>query len=280
MWALRAGWLTVPLTVGPLIADGLDGADPTSRSWASVWLWALWGVGLCATLILRPVALTVVRAGGSGLVAAAFLSLATADGSWGPSAVLSLVVAMVGALPAVGGAFVDGASYGDERRFLLRWPPVALVLGLVLDGSAAAALIGGPLLLAHGRTGPGVVVCLAAAVLVPIDLRAEHQMHRRWLVLVPAGLVVHDHLALAEPTLFQKSGLSRVGPAPADTAALDLTQGAHGLAVEIGCALPHDVYPTVRGGAVEATPVDALLVSPIRPDVVLAEAQRRGLPAG
>ena len=71
-------------------------------------------------------------------------------------------------------------------------------------------------------------------------LRSLHQLNRRWVVLVPAGLVLHDHLALNEPTLFQKSEIDLIGPASIDTDATDFTQGAYGLALEVRCESPHD----------------------------------------
>jgi hypothetical protein len=99
---------------------------------------------------------------------------------------------------------------------------------------------------------------------------------------VPAGFVLHDYLALAEPTLLQRAGLLWIRAAPVDTNALDLTQQARGLALEVMCREPHDVLPASRrstgGRAVEVRSIDAFLCSPLRPDVVLAAAAQRLLP--
>jgi len=113
-----------------------------------------------------------------------------------------------------------------------------------------------------------------------VAYRALHQLGRRWVVLVPAGFVLHDHLALAEPTLVQRSGMVSVGPARSDTDALDLSQGAPGLAIELRCTGPHDLLPATRRGVTEAIAVDAFLCTPARPDALLAEAARRNLPVG
>ena len=43
-----------------------------------------------------------------------------------------------------------------------------------------------------------------AAGLVFVVGRALHQLTQRWLVFVPAGLVVHDHLSVGDPVLFTK----------------------------------------------------------------------------
>ena len=111
---------------------------------------------------------------------------------------------------------------------------------------------------------------------------ALHRLSRRWLVLVPAGLVVHDHLALADPVLLRRVDLRRVlGPAEAGTAALDLTLGAGGLAVESGFAAADSScrWPrTGRSRTVVATTGAAALVAPVRPGAFLRAAVDRRLP--
>ncbi len=287
-WVLRAAWLFLPVAVGPALADVLHGCVDTFRTTASVGLWALWAVGLLATLVPHPVSLTAVRIGGPAVVAAAaWAAFATGATTAVLVALPIAAVAAAGSLSApVGDRFVDGASYGDERRFLLRAPgPVVLLLGPLAWAVVLAGATSGPLLLARGLWPAGAV---ATAVGLPLALgavRALHQLSRRWVVMVPAGLVVHDHLALAEPTLFQRSGLSSVGPAPADTRSLDLTQGARGLALEVRCNEPHDVVPAPAGirrrrVVGEAVAVDAFILTPVRPDALLAEAARRGIPIG
>ena len=48
-------------------------------------------------------------------------------------------------------------------------------------------------------------------------------------MFVPAGVVVHDPLTLADPVLFQRPAVARLGPADRDTIGprLDLTAGGH-----------------------------------------------------
>src|SRR5204862_1550127 len=66
-----------------------------------------------------------------------------------------------------------------------------------------------------------------------VAIRALHGLSRRWGVFVPAGLVLHDPLAVADPVLFQRRLIETLRPAPADTDSLDLTQRAAGLALEL-----------------------------------------------
>ncbi len=282
-WVLRTAWLVLPLTLGPALADSLDARATGLRATASVGLWVLWSVGLLATLIPHPVTLTIVRIGGPATMAAAAWAAVTTDEPVGAViAVAAGLVVGVGALSApVGDLFVDGASYGDERRFLLRGPgPVVLVLGPLTWVAIMLGTITGPLLLADSRWIPGALACVIGFPVAALGIRATNQLTRRWVVLVPAGLVLHDHLALAEPTLLARSSISSVGPARADTEALDLSQAAHGMALEVRCTEPHEMLPATRNTVAEVQSVPAFLFTPARPDALLAEAARRRLTVG
>ena len=75
--------------------------------------------------------------------------------------------------------------------------------------------------------------------------------------------------------------LDRFDPAQVlDARALDLTQRAFGLALELELAEPAVVTPRRAGRALDVVSVDRLLVTPTRPGAVLAEAQRRRIPIG
>ena len=63
--------------------------------------------------------------------------------------------------------------------------------------------------------------------------RRWHKLSRRWFVLVPTGVVVHDHLVLAETLMMRRNEVVGLRLAPADTEALDLTGPAAGHAVEV-----------------------------------------------
>jgi hypothetical protein len=135
------------------------------------------------------------------------------------------------------------------------------------------------LLLAARQWILGAVVAVVAVGVVFVLARALHGLSRRWVVFVPAGVVLHDPLALADPVLFSRPMVTRFGPAPADTAALDLTQRSPGLALEIALAEPAQLVLTKPGSRVGPTvTTDRLLFTPSRPGRVVAEAGGRRLP--
>ncbi|HET6953334.1 MAG TPA: hypothetical protein VFI47_23335, partial [Acidimicrobiales bacterium] len=127
------------------------------------------------------------------------------------------------------------------------------------------------------RQWPAGVAALAAGVpAVVFGMRSLHTLARRWIVFVPAGMVLHDPLALAEPILLPRAQVRSLDPAVAGTEALDLTAGAAGLALEVTTVEPVSLLPVApRGRPSELTGVRALLFTPVRPGRLLAEARRR-----
>jgi len=115
-----------------------------------------------------------------------------------------------------------------------------------------------------------------------VAARALHGLSRRWVVLVPAGLVLHDHHALVEPVLVPRAMVRRLGPASLDDAddALDLTQRAFGLALVLELDEPVVVSPRRPDKIVQVASVDRLLFTPTRPGALLGEAGRRRIPVG
>jgi len=279
VWALRAVWLVQPVTLGPALADGFHDLD--GHTFLSVSAWVLWGLGLLATLVPRPLTLTTIRIGGPAAAALSVWTATTVDDTALVAVALggAFVLGVLSHWPAVADTYVDGASYGDEKRFLLRAPgPVVLALGPLAWALTVAGVVVGPLLLASGDSAVGSAACVAGLPIAAASARALHHLHRRWIVLVPAGFVLHDHLALADPTLLPRDALTSVGPASADTDAHDLTQAARGMALEVRCREPHDLRPASRDGSAEVVVTEAILCAPARPDAVLAEAKRRRLP--
>ena len=279
VWALRAVWLVQPVTLGPALADGFHDLD--GHTFLSVSAWVLWGLGLLATLVPRPLTLTTIRIGGPAAAALSVWTATTVDDTALVAVALggAFVLGVLSHWPAVADTCVDGSSYGDEKRFLLRAPgPVVLALGPLAWALTVAGVVVGPLLLASGDSAVGSAACVAGLPIAAASARALHHLHRRWIVLVPAGFVLHDHLALADPTLLPRDALASVGPASADTDAHDLTQAARGMALEVRCREPHDLRPASRDGSAEVVVTEAFLCAPARPDAVLAEAKRRRLP--
>jgi hypothetical protein len=241
-----------------------------------------WGAGVVAVLVPRSLGLTALRVL-APLALAAAAAAAVATGEVGVAEVVALAAgALVTSLAlfvaSVADAFVDGSSYGPERRFALR-VPVGLLAGPVELAWVAVAVpaVAGPLLLASRAWVPGALVLAVGVGAGRPALVALHQLARRWLVFVPAGVVVHDPLALADPVLFPRRLVRALRPAEVgdDAGAVDLSRGAPGLALAIELAEPATVG-LVRGrGATETVETSRLLFTPGRPGALLTEARAR-----
>ena len=278
-------WAVQPFTAGELLGAALDGADDPFRTTVSIGAWAAWGLVLIAIAVPRPVTLTISRLGAAGGTAAA--TWAAFDVAGDPAADRAIIIVGVVAaavatfcihLPGIGDRFVDGISYGDERRFLLRAPgPVLLFLigpatAIVLAGVAA-----GPLLLADERWGAGAILTIVGWLVAWLPLNALHRLTARFVVFVPNGLVVHDRGVIREPVLFVKREIAGLAPAPSDTVATDFTSQALGLALELRLASPVEL-PVVTGRTTtEEQTVRSLLLAPTRPGAVMHTAVERGI---
>ncbi len=276
-WLLRALWVVLPFTVGPVLGDALDAASRPVQVVAATGLWAAWGAGAVASAVALPLALTALRVLAPAVVACAVA--AALGGHASPLAIGWAAVVLGWAYsPLIGARWVNGPAYPNERRFLLRAPGTLLCGPLaVVWAAAVAGVAAGPLLLAARVWVGGVIACVIGLPLAAVLLRGVHDLSRRWLVFVPAGIVLHDPLTVVDPVLFRRQTVTRLGPAPAG--ALDLTQKAPGLALEITLDDETElalVRPGRRlGESVKAT---RMLVTPTRPGAVLDEARRRRLP--
>lgn len=280
-WLARIGWAALPLTVGPALADALRPASVDVRVVASTIAWAAWVVGLVATLVPRTTSLTVVRIGAPAALAAALWGAlgASVDASDVVALTWSTLTVAVALTPTTADAFVDGSSYGPERRMALRTPGPLLFGPVVLAWAVVAAgVASGPLLLAAHQWVAGLLALLAGGPAALVAARALHGLSRRWVVFVPAGVVIHDPLALTEPVLFLRDRVRRIGPAERGTDSLDLTARAVGLALALD--LTETTTVGLRRGRRPAELVGAngILFTPGRPGSLLAEARRRRLP--
>lgn len=279
VWGVRIGWLGLVFSCGPALGAALHGSDGLIPSVGAMVLWAGWALGLVATLLPSPLSLTLLRAGApfAVLAVAAAAAGAGVDAPVGLAWAIGLTALVM--TPAVARYHVNGPAYPNERRHPLR-PPGAILLGpLYLAWIVAVPLPAlGALLLAGGEVA-GAPVLLAGVAGAIFGGRALLRLAKRWLVFVPAGVVLHDHLALADPVLFPQQQIGRIGPEREVTAAWDLTLGAAGLALEIGLNEETNLGKSRRGrGLGEVVKADAVLISPSRPGAVIAEAEDRGLP--
>ncbi|MDO8363753.1 MAG: hypothetical protein Q7V88_12710, partial [Actinomycetota bacterium] len=128
----------------------------------------------------------------------------------------------------------------------------------------------------------GAVLVVLGAGLGWLLLRSSHRLSRRWLVLVPAGVVLHDHLVLSETLMVQRVNLSLARLALDDTEAADLTGPAAGHALEVSV---HEMVLAVLASTAsepkgKALHMQSFLVAPSRPGRALAAAAHRKLPVG
>lgn len=283
-WLVRLTWVVLPFTMGPVLADALDERSGAVRTTASVGLWLVWAIVLLATLVPRDLGLTALRVAAPAGLVASVLAVAAAE-SLRPAAALAVSTALVSTsvalLPEVGWLFVNGSAYGDERRHLLRVPG-ALLLGPVPMAWAAlvTGLVTGPLLLASERWIVGAAASVVGFAVVAVVARALHSLTGRWAVLVPAGMVLKDHLAIVDPVLFRRTDIEVLRPAPADTDALDLTGKAPGLALELRLLDKVALVKVVHGTNGQQGRTARLLFTPTRPGAVLADARARRIPVG
>jgi hypothetical protein len=283
LWGARLAWLAVAVIGGQAISDAVADRSDAVQVVAVVGAWIGWAVGAAALAVKSVVSLTVLRAVVPGaLVVTVALVLFGA----GPDDALllglpALVTALLVASAEVGRPYLQASAYGDERRFGLR-PPLGYLAATVVTWLVwITAVIAAPLALAAKAwvvALPALLVAVLGGLALP---RRWHQLSRRWLVFVPAGLVLHDPVVLDETLMLPRR---RIVAVTADElgvgtsqAAVDLTGPTPGLAVEIVLAAATTATfarrPRQPRGRQVAVP--ALLVSPTRPGAVLAEASRR-----
>lgn len=282
VWSGRVVWLLVGICGWLALGEALDGRSTTAALVVSVIAWLVFGVTLAALVVPSTVSLTVVRVASPLAVVGAVVALTAGTGP--VRGALFLGVALLAALVVAGGdtgeAFAQASAYGDEQRFPLR-PPVGLLVPVAVTWLAwAAAATAGTVLLAASRWWfGGILIVVAVAAAWPLG-RRYHRLSRRWLVVVPAGVVVHDHVVLAETLLVQRGALAVIGLALAGTESADLTGPASGHAVEVS------VRDTIKV-ALSASPAHpdgrgiharSFLIAPSRPGRALAAANARGLP--
>lgn len=279
-WPARIAWAALPLTVGPVLGAALDDRSLAVARTASSVAWLAWVGGLLAVVVPRTVSLTALRVLGPLVLPVAIWAGLQGDAGVGAVVAAGWAALLLVALlwPEVAESFADGSSYGDERRMLLR-TPTPLLLGPVPLAwlAAVAGPVAGPLLLAARQWVLGGLVLAVGLPVAAAAVRALHGLARRWVVFVPAGLVLHDLQALGDPVLFPRSAVAALGPAVDEDGAevLDLTLGTVGLALQLDVREPIQVGPRRGRQALELVSASHLRFAPARPGALLGEAQRR-----
>jgi len=242
--------------------------------------WVLWAALAVALAVPHAITLTTIRLGVPGAVVVA--AWASWHSNSSASSIAGLVIAVVAGGLALSGfvadEYVDGSSYGDERRFALRVPgplmlgPIPLAWAAVVTGITI-----GPLWLACECWIRGIIGTAVGFTLAALAWRAVHTLSKRFVVFVPAGMTLVDPSTLIDAILMPSRSVMTIGPAPADGNFLDLSQHALGLALEVTLNEPFGM--TLRRGRNESEEVEAsrIVFTPARPAAVLAEAARRRL---
>tara|TARA_S200000501_G_scaffold375226_1_gene426710 strand:- start:10726 stop:11607 length:882 start_codon:yes stop_codon:yes gene_type:complete len=280
-----AVWVTMPFSMGFAIDTALQQDTMQRQIGASVCFWVGWGLVLGSCIIRRPWGLTVMRVLTPATLPALLAAHLYSNIS---TAILALalthatVASFLALLPETGNVMVDGLSYGDEKRFLLRVPS-AIVIGplILLWAVVVFGLIAGPIAVASDNWILGMVFIGIGWPISAFGFRAIHQLARRWIVFVPNGFVIHDYLATREPFLLRRQDIISLGPAPADTETdseevIDVTQFALGPVLQVALHGEVEVVPRSRGVS-EVKLAKRILFSPTRPGAVLKEAYLRRL---
>jgi hypothetical protein len=254
---------------------------------ASVILWGAWAAVLLASLAPRPLGLTLLRVTAPLAVVLALVAAPATDPLKAMLAVAGTAVAAWTAFtPSVGYRFVNGAAYGEERRYPLRVPPPLVLAPLPLAVAViGAGAVAGPLLLADGRYVAGVIALVLGVPAVRAAGRSVYALSQRWAVLVPAGIVLKDPLTLIDPVLFPRERIASLRPLPFPTAPADdvvdlrLGAAAGSLVLELTDeAQLFRAHGRLRGG--ESVKARRIAFCPRQPERLLAEAAARKKPRG
>jgi hypothetical protein len=283
VWGARLAWLAVALVGGRAIGAATAARSEAVQVVAAVGAWSGWAAGALFVAVPAVVTLTAARVVVPGAIAvtAACLAFGADAGDGLVLGVPAVVAAVLVGAAETGAVYVQASAYGDERRLLLRPPLGYLAASVIAWVVWATAMLAAPLAWAARAwlpAGAATVVAAAACWLLP---RRWHQLSRRWFVAVPAGLVVHDPVVLAETLMVRRPqvasvGLAELGPGAAQ--AVDLTGPTPGLALEIRLRQSTTTVLARRPGERLGRTIElsALLVSPSRPGAALAETRRRG----
>ncbi len=258
--------------VGGLLDDRSDAVQITGTALA----WAVWGVVVIASYISHPITLTVLRIG-TPVVASFMIFVAVTQGFSGSqiiSAAVSVAVLLLSFSAEIGGIYVQASAYGDEKRFALR-PPVVLVAPILLSALVAdLSILGLPMLVAAKNWSVAAVALIGFFVSGKYLLPRIHLLSRRWLVFVPAGIVVHDEVVLSINLMIRKQELLQIKLARDNSAAADLSALTWGVPLEFSFNKPLDVALTSIGAkhlnSVSAIHAQSVLVATSRPGAVLS----------
>jgi hypothetical protein len=274
VWASRLSVIATGLAV-PLLNNALRQMSSLTGISSTVGIWLLWSIALLCTLVPSSSALTAIRLALPTIfviVAAAAVAIGISSGVAAALAI-SLLASLLIFSGDIGDSFVQLAAYGDERRYLLRCPPAMLLVQVLSWLVWLTLTIVAINLLASDALILGAIVAIVALLLAIVLPRRFHRFSRRWLVSVPAGLVIHDHVVLAETAMFMNNAVIEVGIDLAPSEAADLSGKCSG----VGLLIALKDFDTVVLAATPKTPggsaihVKSMRVCPTRPGRAITE---------
>lgn len=237
------------------------------------WGWLGWTMVAVALLVPLPASLTMSRC-----VMPLAVVIAIAAGSPLALAASSLAL-LASSLPVFTDSMVQGGAYGRETRFSLRTPVPQIAPALVAWVVLVVTVIGGSLLVAAGRFLVGAPLLVGGCVLATRTPLLLHRLSRRWLVIVPAGAVVHDHVVLAETFMVRAPRLAAVSVVRTPGEAADLTGGVPGARVLVSMREADKVVLSPIAartlGTTEALHVRSFTIAPRRPAAAAAALTTR-----
>jgi hypothetical protein len=275
VWTARAAWIVLPFTTGAAMENLIEAWARGPRLTVAVLLWTAWFAGIVALLAPRPWGFTVLRVVAPTAVALSVASAWSAPWFTATVAIVSTAFALVTALSSpVAHASAASTAYGPEQRFPLR-VPISLLAGPLPISVAvlSTCIASGPLLLANGNVVAGIGALIIGIPIVFVLTRSLSALDRRWIVLVPAGLVVVDPLTFPDPVLLPREQIASIRLSPIETVANDageIRAGGPG-PVLITCR-ELGSFPRRSGRGRVTVEADRIRVSPVRPAVVLRAA--------
>ena len=239
VWTARVTWVLLAL-VPAVLGDALAEAGRTAQVVFTVAAWTVWAVGVVAVAWLSPVSLTAIRVIVPVALVMQVVAAITRPGAadapvmWpliGISLAAGTMIAVF--LPDYAAAHVQAAAYGAERRLPLR-VPVPQIAPILLAWIVVAATVTGFLFLLSAEAWVAAVIVGAVSTTACWFLLPRlHRFSRRWLVVVPAGVVVHDHVLLAETFMVKRNAVASVTAVGVAGEALDLSGVTRGLLVNV-----------------------------------------------
>jgi hypothetical protein len=245
-----------------------DGASSAVSISLLVWGWVLWIAVAIALLVPSPLSATVVHVISPLAVVCAALAVDA------PSLFAALVAFIVVRSAVLMDYMVQGGAYGLEQRFALRTPvpfmAPAVLAWVVLMGT----VFGSTFLLATQQWWIGTPLGVLAIVALGVLPRRLHRLSRRWLVIVPSGIVVHDHLILAETMMSPRNKIASLATVDTQSDSADFTGGVLGPRLAIELREPDKIVLskiTARTlGTTEALHVRSFHIAPRRINAVRA----------